>query len=130
MRKTRININKIRVIRVQEATAKVLNAIAAENRDGLPLVFFDMARHFLISLSFLNQTPYTTFSRFVSEARAFRVKPAEFNDLLDIMAQGEYQDLQRLEETIIAVFSRLENIYEEIGVGLYDDNVNFILFDW
>ncbi|HSK73859.1 MAG TPA: hypothetical protein VK892_19330, partial [Pyrinomonadaceae bacterium] len=109
---------------VQESTAKLLNAIAAENRAGIPLVLFDMTRHFLISLSLLNQTPYTTFSRFVSEARRFEIKPQGFADLLDIIVKGEYQDLRRLEKTVVSTFSQLENIYENVGVELYDDKID------
>ena len=110
---------------VQESTAKTLNAIASKNRDGLPLVLFDMVRHFLVSLSLLNQTPYTTFSRFVSEARNFAVKPAEFDDLLDLIVKGEYQDLQFLEAKIETVFSQFEAIFEDLGVELYDEEINF-----
>jgi hypothetical protein len=109
---------------VQEATAKTLNAIASENRDGLPLVLFDMTRHFLISLSFLNQTPYTTFSRFISEARNFSIKPADFDDLLDLIVKGEYLDLPFLEQKIETVFSQFEAIFEDFGIELYDDEID------
>ncbi|MGI9054940.1 MAG: hypothetical protein ACR2F2_03970 [Pyrinomonadaceae bacterium] len=110
---------------VQESTAKTLNAIGAENRDGLPLVLFDMVRHFLISLSFLNQMPYTTFSRFVSEARNFLVKPLEFDDLLDLIVKGEYRDLPELEKMIVSIFSQFEKIFEDLGVELYDKVIDF-----
>lgn len=110
---------------VQEATAKTLNTITAENRDGLPLVLFDMTRHFLISLSFVNQTPYTTFSRFFSEARTFSIKPQNFDDLLDLIVKGEYRDLDFLEAEIKNVFSQFERIFEDLGVELYDDEIDF-----
>lgn len=109
---------------VQESTSKVLNAIASENRDGLPLVLFDMTRHFLISLSLVNQTPFVTFARFISQARTFAVKPPEFNDLLDLIVHGEYQDLPRLEETVIAIFSQFEAMFEGLGIELYDDRID------
>jgi kanamycin nucleotidyltransferase len=109
---------------VQESTSKVLNAIKAENRDGLPLVLFDMMRHFLVSLSLLNQTPYTTFARFVSEARVFAIKPAEFAYLLDLIVLGAYQDLPKLEKLIISVFSQFERIFDEFGIELYDEKID------
>ncbi len=109
---------------VQESTSKVLNAIKAENRDGLPLVLFDMMRHFLISLSLLNQTPYTTFARFVSEARTFAIKPPEFDYLLKLIVEGAYQDLQKLENLVVSVFSQFEEIFEDLGIELYDENIN------
>lgn len=110
---------------VQEATAKTLNTITAKNRDGLPLVLFDMVRCFLISLSFVNQTPYTTFARFFSEARNFAIKPPEFDDLLDLIVRGEYRNLQILEAKIKNIFSQFEAIYEDLGVELYDDEIDF-----
>jgi len=66
----------------------VLSAILAGNRDGLPLLLFDMTLNMLIVLSFLNQTPYVTFARFVAQARAFELKPARFDALLDIVRCG------------------------------------------
>jgi hypothetical protein len=109
---------------VQEATAKVVNAILASNRDGIPLLVFDMALHMLIVLSFLNQIPYVTFARFIAKARTFPVKPAAFEALLDILVQGTYQDLPRLEEVVTAVFSQFETIFEALGIELYDNNVD------
>lgn len=105
---------------VQESSSKVLNAIVSENREGLPLVLFDMTRHFLISLSLVNQTPYTTFARFVSEARLFEIKPPDFENLLEIMIKGTYQDLEQLEEIVINVFSQFEEIFEDLDVRLYE----------
>lgn len=110
---------------VQESTAKVLNAIAAANRDGLPLLLFDMTRHCLISLSLLNQTPFVTFAKFIAQARNFSVKPTKFDDLLDTVVEGNYLDLKLLEEIAATVFSQLESIYEELGVELYDEKLDF-----
>lgn len=107
---------------VQESTAKTLNAIASENREGLPLLFGDMLIHMLVSLSFLNQTPYVTFAKYIAQARLFEVKPASFDGLLDIPARGELQDLPRLEKIIENVFSEFETIFENSGVELYDSD--------
>lgn len=108
---------------VQEATAKVLNAILAENRDAMPLLACDILRHMLIVLSFLNQTPFITFAKFISQARGFNIKPAAFDSLADIIVEGEFQDFARLEKAVIEVFTQFETIFEELGVELYDDNL-------
>jgi hypothetical protein len=109
---------------VQEATAKVLNAVTASNREGMPLLLFDMLRHMLIELSLLNQSPYVTFARFISQSRTFEVKPDSFDALVDVVVQGSYQDLQTLEEKVVSVFSQFERIFEELGVELYDDDID------
>jgi hypothetical protein len=109
---------------VQESTAKVLNAVRAGHREGIPLLLFDMLLHMLIVLSFLNQTPYITFARFITQARSFNVKPESFEALLDIVVQGQYQELQRLQEIVVAVFSQFETIFEGLGIELYDQDVD------
>jgi hypothetical protein len=109
---------------VQEATAKVLNATSAGDREGIPLLVFDMLRHMLIVLSFLNQTPYVTFARFISQARGFEVKPANFDLLTDTVIGGTYQDLRALEGEVVNVFSQFEAIFEQLGVELYDSDID------
>lgn len=107
---------------VQEATAKTLNAVGRENRENLPLLFGDMLFHMLVTLSFLNRTPYVTFSEFVTRARLFEIKPADFDELLD--AAGNLPDPARLEKTIESVFDGFETIFEEFGIELYDKEIN------
>lgn len=109
---------------VQEATAKVLNAVRADNRENLPLLLFDMIRQMLIVLSFLNQIPYVTFARFITQAKNFEIKPASFQRLIDIIIEGSYQDLQSLEAASVKIFSEFEKIFEELGIELYDENLN------
>jgi hypothetical protein len=109
---------------VQESTAKVLNAITANNRDGLPLLLFDMTLHMLIVLSFLNQTPYVTFARFITQARAFELKPASLTALLDMIMHGSYQDHAAVQATVVAVFSQFEAIFAALGLELYDSTID------
>lgn len=109
---------------VQESTAKVLNAIKKENRPGIPLLVCDMCIHMLRVLSFLNQTPYKTFSEFISQSREFSTKPAQFDELTEIIVEGRYQDFVQLKDVVTHVFCDFENIFEGLGVELYDDNVD------
>ena len=109
---------------VQEATAKVLNAALASNRDGIPLLVCDMLRHMLIVASLLNQTPYVTFARFISQARDFKIKPADLDVLFDTVVQGTYQDLRALEKSVVSVFSQFESIFGELGIELYDADLD------
>ena len=109
---------------VQESTAKVLNAIVASNRDGLPLLLFDMTLHMLIVLAFLNQTPYVTFARFITQARTFELKPAGFTALLDTIVQGSYQDHAAVRAIVVDVFSQFEALFAALGVELYDSDID------
>jgi len=108
----------------QESTAKVLNAINKKNKEGMPLLAIDMFFRMLVVLSFLNQIPYVTHSKFVSQAKKFKIKPKSFNELIEIMVHGKYQDLARLKKVATKVFSEFEKIFENLGFDLYYDNVD------
>ena len=107
-----------------EATAKVLNAIDRENREGLPLLVSDMVLHMLVVLSFLNQTPYVTFARFIEQARTFETKPDGMDELLDILVLGQHGDLSMLRDLTTRVFSEYEEMFEREGCRLYDESVD------
>jgi len=103
---------------VQEATAKVLNAIEAGNRDGLGLVAWDMLRHMLIALSLLNAMPYATFARMITQARELPTQPESLGDLLDLMVEGAFGETRRLRDAAVATFEQLESLYSSRGVPL------------
>ncbi len=109
---------------VQESTAKVLNAVDAGNGEGLPLLLSDMILRMLIVLSFLNQTPYVTFARFIEQARSFVTKPEGMNRLLDMIVLGKYQDLAGVRRTVIEVFSGFEELFERERCEVYDDSLD------
>ncbi|MCZ6677120.1 MAG: hypothetical protein O7E52_07695 [Candidatus Poribacteria bacterium] len=109
---------------VQESTAKVLNAIVQHNREGTPLLVFDMFLQMLITLSFLNQTPYATFAQFIAQAKQFKRKPAGFNQLTDVIVKGDYDDLSELRGMVSETFSGFEKLFEALGYDLYDDNID------
>jgi len=109
---------------VQESTGKVLNAIKTSNKENVSLLVNDMFLHMLTVLSFLNQTPFVTFSKFVSQAKKFELKPKGFDELIEIMVEGKYGDLDHLKETVIIVFSDLERICEDLELKIYHDNVD------
>ena len=107
---------------VQEATSKVLNAIKQENMENLPLLLFDMLLHMLKVLSFLNKTPYKTFSTFITQAKMFKLKPAHFDELADMVINGKFHNLNRIRQLVEFVFSEFEEIFRDLGFRLSDDN--------
>jgi hypothetical protein len=110
--------------KVQESTAKVLNAVIQENRDGLPMLLFYLLEHMLAELSFLNQTPYVTMSKFIAQVRSFPVKPPRFDELLDLVVSGGYTDLPLLKELAEDVFEGFEAIFDKLGCELYHASID------
>jgi predicted nucleotidyltransferase len=109
---------------VQEATAKVLNAINQENRDGLPMLLFYMLNNMLIALSLINRIPYITLSKFFTMARSFKVKPEKFDELLDMVVSGHYQDLPTLHKLTVDIFEGFEKIFDELGIEVYHTSID------
>jgi hypothetical protein len=109
---------------VQEATAKVLNAIGQKNREHIPFLMLWMLDGMLISLSYINHTPYITAGKFIAQARSFKLKPERFDDLVKAINMGAYQDLSKLENIVTGVFESFEDIFNKLGCRLYDDNVD------
>lgn len=108
----------------QESFGKILNAIDIENREGVPLLLFDAVMRALMTLSFLNCTPYVTFARMVEKARTFKTKPASLDALLDVVVRGDYQDLAALRGLLVRVIEELEELVEAEGFDLLDDNID------
>jgi hypothetical protein len=119
-----LNLAAWQFIQVQEAFGKVLNAVEQRNAEGISLLLFDAVRHVLITLSFLNEKPFTTFAMFITEARSFRIKPDRFDDLLDIVVHGSYQHMDRLRETLLVVFGGMEQLLAAEGIELYDQSID------
>lgn len=109
---------------LQESFSKVLNAIAQENREGMSLLIMDAALHTLRILALLNKHSFTTFSRYISEARTFVIKPERLDDLLDILEYGRYRDLVMLESVTWSVFDDMEKIFAGYGIQLYKDELD------
>lgn len=109
---------------LQESFGKVLNAVEMKNHEGISLLLMDAVLHLLQVLSFVNQQPFTTFSQFISEAREFQIKPERFDDLLDLLVKGTYQELEEVKEICMVVFGGLEDVFRQYGIELYDDELD------
>ncbi|HEX2208028.1 MAG TPA: hypothetical protein VHG93_10135 [Longimicrobium sp.] len=113
-----------RFLEVQEASAKVLSAIEAQDRDAIPPTFLDAVMHVLVTPSFLDQRPFTTFARFMDEARAMPRTPSRLGDLLDAAVEGRFQDLPRLRDVILHVVEGLEQQFRTEGVPVTDASLD------
>jgi predicted nucleotidyltransferase len=113
-----------RFIEVQEASGKVLSAIEAADRSAIPLLLFDAVMHILVTLSFLNQRPFTTFARFIDEGRALPHTPARLGELLDVAVEGRYHDQKHLRGVILDVVEGLEQQFWAEGVAVVDADLD------
>lgn len=106
---------------LQENFGKVLNAVEQNNVEGVSLLVMDAAMITLQVLALINQRPFRTFARYIEQARQFPIKPARFDELLDVLVQGTYSNLSYLREVALAVFGGMEQLFEQQGMRLYDD---------
>ena len=97
----------------QEITAKALNMIRENNREGFSLVFPQMIKELVIILAYLNQTPFVTLGSYISQAKNFKIKPHGFDQLIHIAINGQYKNFSVIEEKIKEVFTDLELLLQE-----------------
>ncbi|MFC1851268.1 hypothetical protein ACFL27_13815 [candidate division CSSED10-310 bacterium] len=109
---------------VQEAFAKVLNALEQKNNESLGLLLFDAVHSLLKTLSLINEKPFTTLSKVISEGRLFKIKPARFDDLLDFLVKGTYQNTDALKSSLLTVYESMERIFETADFPLYDESID------
>lgn len=111
-------------VELQECFGKVLNAIEANNRENLPFLLYDAVMSLFATLAFLNEKPFTTFALYVTEARQFPLKPAHFDDLLDVVTTGRFDDLPALRTLCETVFAGMEALFAAEGYVLYDGSID------
>jgi hypothetical protein len=111
-----------RMYEAQEALGKTLAAIEAGNRQGLPLLLCDAVLHILVVLAFLNARPFTTFGRFIEQARRFPLQPEGLDGLLELLVEGKYSDLALVKRQLVGVFASLEQLFITQGLPLYDQS--------
>jgi hypothetical protein len=109
--------------KVQEATTKVLNAADANDQKAMAMVFHDMFTNMLKVVSFLNQTPYTSYAKLIPESQKM-ARPRDFPELTKIAINGEFGNFARIRKTVANVFSEFENELEGLGYKLYQDNID------
>ena len=111
---------------VQESTSKVLKAAAAGDAEALSLIYPDMVRHVLVSLAFLNARPFTTFARFIAEARGFDLLPDSFEPMVGAL-RGDYADKAAIHALALAIFDDMERLLDLTEVKPYSETLK--LFD-
>lgn len=109
---------------LQESFCKVLNAVEVDNQEGISLLLMDAALNLLEVLAYLNQQPFTTFSRYISQAKEFPIKPDRLDDFLDLLINGTYQDLPMVREVCLTVFASLGKIFREYRIELFNDELD------
>ncbi len=106
--------------KVQEATTKVLNAVEAKNISGMAIVLNDMFFQYLKVLSCVNGKPLG-FSQTIDDARSLEYQPQGFSNLINVVENGEYKNLSKIERTVVNIFTELEGDLEKSGLKLYQD---------
>lgn len=103
----------------QEATGKVLNAIARGNDANVGRLLFAMLDEVLIDIAFLNERPYDSASTALDEAASLRKLPRGFDELASLAVTGAYTDLDRVRRVAVTVFAGMEELFAAEGVELY-----------
>lgn len=113
-----------RFVEVQESFGKVLSALDAGDREAVGLLLWDAVHHALVTLAFLNERPFTTFARFIPEARALPRTPPGLDALLDRVVEGRFTEADDLREGLMTVFAGMEAMFAAEGVAVDDASLD------
>lgn len=112
---------------VQEAFGKLFTAIDSRNHENLFVILSDVALSVLKMLAFMNQKPYTSSRRFITEAKKLNKKPAGFDEFFKLITSARYPNLKNLEKHAVILFKGIEDYFKvEYGGAMYDDNLKTI----
>lgn len=113
---------------VQESFGKLFTAIEKRNSENLFPVLADAVIQVLKLMAFINKTPYKTLSTFITQARAFRVKPRGFDEFVNIIVDGSYTDLKKLKRSATLLFAGIEDYFQKkVGQNIYDSDLSTII---
>ena len=107
----------------QEITAKVFNSVIATNRELFSLAFPVFVKETLIILSYLNQTPYKTLGTYISQAKKFNKLPDRFDEIINILIHGEFDDLNRVSDAVKDMFSSMEKLLEKESIRFSSNKI-------
>ncbi len=115
------------LIEIQESFGKLFNVIKKKNRDNLFPVLADAVMQVLKLMTFINETPYKTLGSFITQARKFKLKPEGFNEFIDIIVDGSYRDLEKLEQRATQLLVGIEDHFKKkFGENIYDSDLSTI----
>ena len=112
---------------VQEAFGKLFTAIDKQNRENLFVILSDVVLSVLKMLAFINQKPYTSSGRFITEAKKFHKKPAGFDEFIKLVTTARYLNWRNLEKHAIELFKGIEDYFRvKYGDAMYDSDLSNI----
>jgi len=106
---------------VQEAFGKLLSAIDRADTLPIPFLYWMMVEKLCVALSYVNAQPFTTRAAIFAEARSFDRLPASFHAVLE--GPGSGLNLPLLGTTVKTVFVEMEEIFEDFGLELGQENL-------
>ncbi|MDH4210677.1 MAG: hypothetical protein OEV79_04445, partial [candidate division WOR-3 bacterium] len=115
------------IYEVQEAFGKLFNAIDSRNRENLFVVLSDVVVSVLKLLAFINQKPYTSSKKFITEAKKFRKKLEGFDEFIELVTGGGFPDWISLDRSAAQLFKGIENYFKVTYAGkIYDDDLSCV----
>ena len=112
---------------VQEAFGKLFTAIDKKNHENLFVILSDVVLSVLKMLAFINQKPYTSSGRFITEAKKLSTKPAGFDEFFELITSARYPNLKNLEKYAFRLYKGIEDYFRvEYGGAMYDNDLSTI----
>jgi len=112
---------------IQESFGKLFNVIRKKNGENLFPVLADAVIHVLKLIALINETPYKTISSFITQAKQFQIKPKGFDEFIQVIVDGSYTDLEKLEQRATVLFAGIEDYFKKkMGENIYNADLSTI----
>lgn len=92
----------------------VLGIIEEKSHSQVALAFHRFYDSLLNLLSFINQTPYTTYSQKIQECEKFSIKPRGFSKLTEILLNGDFHNSE-IRTIINGIIQELKEYLDKSG---------------
>lgn len=115
---------------VQETFGKLFGAIDTRNRENLFVILSDVVLSVLKLLALINQRPYTSSKKFITEAIKLRKKPRGFDEFFRLVITARYSNWELMEKYATKLYKGIEDLFKKKYTGrIYDEDLSTIYPD-
>mgnify|MGYP001567117970 CR=1 FL=1 len=96
-------------------SSKVLEIANKKDHEKIAFALYHMFENTLNFLAFINQAPYTSSSKKISESKKFKIKPKDFSKLTTLIVNGNFRKYSEIKKLVLSVTQDIKKYLEKAG---------------
>ncbi|MBU2530120.1 MAG: hypothetical protein KKD35_03680 [Elusimicrobia bacterium] len=93
----------------------VLEIASKKDHEKIALALYHMFENMLNFLAFINQSPYSSSSKKISESKKFKNKPKDFPKLTSLIVNGDFKKYSEIKKLVSSVTQDMKTFLEKAG---------------